>query len=154
MNIEEIKKRYQTKITGSEKIRVGVAIAIINAKKQILLEKRKDCGWWGLTGGKLELGETIEECGIREIKEETGILIKKDQLNFLGIYSNPKDGRVLNYYDNRVQLIDIIYYSFTNVINMKISEESFELKFFNKYNLPTKIVPPAITPLKDIFKVI
>ncbi len=152
MNIEEIKNLYQTKINGSEEIRVGVAIAIINIKKEILLEKRKDCGWWGMTGGKLEIGETIEECGIREIKEETGIMIKKDQLKFLGIYSNPKDGRILNYYDNRVQLIDIIYYSFINVINFKVSEESYELKFFNKYNLPNKIVPPAIKPITDIYK--
>ena len=41
-------------------------------------------GKWDLPKGKLDEGETIEECGVREVKEETGL--KNIQLGeFLGI---------------------------------------------------------------------
>ena len=46
--------------------------------------KRKDdlhYGKWNGLGGKMQPGETPEECVIREVKEESGLLIKDPQLN-------------------------------------------------------------------------
>ena len=58
---------------------IGVAV-IWNDSKQILIDRRKASGlmggMWEFPGGKLEAGETIEECIIREIKEELGIEIE------------------------------------------------------------------------------
>lgn len=42
-------------------------------------------GKWIGIGGKLELGETIDECAMREIFEETGIRIKEEQLENIGV---------------------------------------------------------------------
>ena len=47
-----------------------------NGKHEILLIKRKnepykDC--WALPGGFMEMNETLEQCAVRELKEETGI---------------------------------------------------------------------------------
>lgn len=47
---------------------------IQNDKKQYLFIYR--LGFWDLPKGKLELHENIEECAVREIKEECGIQIK------------------------------------------------------------------------------
>ena len=33
-------------------------------------------GAWVLPGGHIEVGESLEECAVREIKEETGIEIE------------------------------------------------------------------------------
>ena len=33
-------------------------------------------GAWVLPGGHIEVGESLEECAVREIKEETGINIE------------------------------------------------------------------------------
>ena len=150
---KEIDSRYQNNFNGKEKIRLGVAVALLNEKNEILLEKRSDCGWWGVTGGKLDLGETVQDCAVREIKEECGVTIELKNLNLVGVYSNPKEGRILQYPDNRVHLIDVVYWIKNNFFQLKKSDESLELKFFNFNKLPELIVPPAIKPLKDISKV-
>ena len=147
---KEIEFRYQRHFNGEEKIRVGVAVALINQKNEILLEKRSDCGWWGVTGGKLDLGETVQDCAIREIKEECNVSVESKLLRLVGVYSDPEEGRILQYPDNRVHLIDIVYVLKKDYFKLEKSDESLDLKFFNFDNLPDLIVPPAIKPLDDI----
>lgn len=81
--------------------KVGVAVAVCRDDRVLLgLRKRAPgAGMWALPGGHLEGGETFEECGIREIKEETGILLsniclwtvenviyRKDARHFVVVY--------------------------------------------------------------------
>lgn len=58
---------------------IGVAV-IWNDEKQILIDRRLPTGTmanlWEFPGGKIETGETIEECIEREILEELGIKIE------------------------------------------------------------------------------
>jgi 8-oxo-dGTP diphosphatase len=54
---------------------VGVGAVILDGDK-ILLEQRKNepsKGKWSVPGGLVELGESLEEAVIREVKEETGL---------------------------------------------------------------------------------
>ena len=68
-------------IQGKDYIGVGCWGTIINDKNQILLIKRKNKGLWERPGGKLKIGESFENCLIREIKEKTNIEI--DVTSFL-----------------------------------------------------------------------
>jgi 8-oxo-dGTP diphosphatase len=64
---------------------VGVGLLIIKGGK-ILLGKRKSAhgdGEYGGPGGHLELGETIEQCILRELSEEAGTDLKISNLKFL-----------------------------------------------------------------------
>jgi 8-oxo-dGTP diphosphatase len=58
--------------------RIGVAV-IWNQSGQILIDKRKAGGTmgglWEFPGGKIEPGETVAECIVREIREELAIEI-------------------------------------------------------------------------------
>lgn len=44
-------------------------------------------GKWNGLGGKLDPGETPEECAIREVKEESGLVVRK--LTFKGLITFP-----------------------------------------------------------------
>lgn len=54
----------------AHKIIAGGGI-VENEKKRILFQFRR--GKWDLPKGKLDEGETIEECAVREVEEETGL---------------------------------------------------------------------------------
>lgn len=58
---------------------IGVAV-IWNDQRQILIDRRRPegilGGLWEFPGGKIEPGETIEDCIKREICEEIGIAIE------------------------------------------------------------------------------
>lgn len=59
------------------------AIGVIHQNGQVLLERRAiepGYGRWGLPGGMAEQGESISNCLIREIYEETGLHIRVKQL--------------------------------------------------------------------------
>ncbi|HDR3652336.1 NUDIX hydrolase [Bacillus sp. SM-B1] len=73
--IEEIRK-----VVGSRLLNLaGVAVAVFNERGQILLQQRQN-GIWGVPGGFVELGESTEEAGRREVLEETGVEIGTLQL--------------------------------------------------------------------------
>ncbi len=75
-----------------EKKRVGAGLGVILEKDgKILLGMRhpdpdkadsafRSAGEWCLPGGKLDFGETLEECAAREVLEETGIVIKNPEV--------------------------------------------------------------------------
>lgn len=66
-NLEELKKAFYKKFTI---IQAGGGL-VMNEKKEVLLIFRK--GKWDLPKGKLDPGERLEECAIREVEEETGL---------------------------------------------------------------------------------
>lgn len=61
------------------------------ADDSIVLVKRKYGPFkdhWALPGGFIDYGETVESAVIREVKEETGLNIKLN--NISGVYSDPE----------------------------------------------------------------
>src|ERR1700722_17829918 len=56
-------------------LEVGAALVYENGKYLISQRKEGDSfgGYWELPGGKKEIGETLEQCVIRELKEELDI---------------------------------------------------------------------------------
>ena len=60
---------------------VGAAV-VANRKGEVLIAQRRDQdmlgGLWEFPGGKQETGETIQQCIVRELREELGINIEVD----------------------------------------------------------------------------
>ena len=54
-------------------IMIGARCILRDGQGHILLIKRSDNGHWALPAGGIELGDTIRQCAIREVYEETGL---------------------------------------------------------------------------------
>lgn len=57
---------------------VGVAAVLVDDRGRVLVGRRKGshgAGLLALPGGHLEEGETWQECAVRELKEETGLVL-------------------------------------------------------------------------------
>lgn len=68
----------------------ATCLVTVDDQERVLLVRRSvdpKKGWWCLPGGFMELDETPEEGGLRELAEETGLTGKIKRL--LGVASNP-----------------------------------------------------------------
>lgn len=113
----------------------GAAAIIVNEKGQILLQSRADRDRWGLPGGCQELGERFQDTIIREVKEETNLDVKEEDLELIDIVSGasrrndyPNGDIVIN----NTALYCIRIYSG----ELKWDSESKEMRFFDLDNLP------------------
>jgi 8-oxo-dGTP diphosphatase len=67
-----------------------VDCVVIDARGRVLLVRRSHApykGQYALPGGFVELGETVEDACRRELREETGLCVKR--LRLIGVYSDP-----------------------------------------------------------------
>lgn len=128
------------KIVGTRPLNLaGVAVAVLNEQGQILLQKRQS-GIWSVPGGFIELGESTEEAGRREVLEETGIEIGK--LDLVGVFSG-KEFFVKLPNGDEFYPITIAYMckEIKGGILQADSTESLEVKFFSLNQLPENISP-------------
>ena len=113
----------------------GAAAVIINKNGQILLQSRADNDRWGLPGGCQELGERFQETIIREIKEETNLDVKEEDLELIDVVSGVS--RRNDYPNGDVVINNTALYCVRNYSGeLKWDTESKEIKFFDLDNLP------------------
>ena len=105
----------------------AASAVVINNEGKILLHRRSDNDLWALPGGAMEIGESISETVVREVKEETGLDVVIERL--VGIYTNPK--HVVAFSDGEVRQEFSICFA-CRIIGgtLTISDESFEASFF------------------------
>jgi 8-oxo-dGTP diphosphatase len=59
--------------------RVGVGVLLLDPPDRVLLTLRKrapEAGCWSIVGGKLDFLENLEQCAVREAREEAGVDIE------------------------------------------------------------------------------
>lgn len=94
---------------------------------KVLLTRRADNGLWCLPGGRMESGESIEECCRREVLEETGLVIQTCRL--IGIYSN-RDQLVIYPDGHEAQFVALSFEAKITGGNLILSDESTAADFF------------------------
>jgi 8-oxo-dGTP pyrophosphatase MutT (NUDIX family) len=126
----------------------GAVVLIIDIQNRLLLQHRIDNHQWGLIGGSMEIGESLEETARREVFEETGL--KLDKLDWFDLFS----GQELIYkYPNQDIVANVVAVYITRQFNGKLKAdkyESDELCFFDLKSLPKDLNPPD-KPIVDRF---
>ena len=108
----------------------GAAAIILNSKNQILLQSRADRDKWGLPGGCQELGERFQDTIIREIKEETNLDVKEEDLELVDIVSG--ESRRNDYPNGDVVINNTVLYCIKKYSGeLKWDNESKNMKFFD-----------------------
>lgn len=76
---------YDQNAPEPNSIRPAAAVAI-ECDGKILMVQRGDSGKWTLPGGTLDFGESLPECAIREMREETGLQVELKEV--VGTYTD------------------------------------------------------------------
>ena len=105
-----------------------VSCWIMNGKGEVLLQKRtankrRNPNKWAKTGGQVDSGESVEEAIFREVKEELGIEIPKEQIKVIDIYKSDDKNKRFAY-----NFIFVVNYKTEEYILQK--EEVAEVKYF------------------------
>jgi len=123
------------KYVGHEPIiNIGSTLLVFNKNNEILLNLRTDTLTWGIPGGGKEINETLEDCAIRELKEETNLSV--NDLELVTVLSGPE------YYfkypnDDEVDTVITLYKVKDYDGELNITDgESITLDFFPLDNLP------------------
>lgn len=99
---------------------------VVDDEGRILLHRRRDNDMWALPGGVMELGESIGECVVREVREETGLDV--EPTGIVGIYSDPK--HVFAYEDGEIrQEFSVCFRCRILRGDVRASDESYEVEF-------------------------
>lgn len=107
----------------------GASAIIVNDQKQILLQSRTDRDEWCLPGGCQELGERFQDTIIREIKEETNLDVKEEDLILIDIISGYS--RMNKYPNGDVVINNSVLYLIKNYSgSLKWNEEAKDMRFF------------------------
>jgi ADP-ribose pyrophosphatase YjhB (NUDIX family) len=114
----------------------------------VLLQRRRDSGNWSLPGGVLDIGETISECCVREVLEETGLNV--EVVRIIGIYSDPR--HVIEYADGEIRQQFSICFECrikSGNVHLTNNDEVTELQWFPTSSLPKDLHPAQLIRIQD-----
>jgi ADP-ribose pyrophosphatase YjhB (NUDIX family) len=137
-------------VSRPTRIKLGVDVVVRDREGRVLLEKRKDCGLWGLPGGRLDPGESVTQAGIREVNEETGFTIRVDRL--IGVYSTPTPDRLIHYPEGLTHSIDVVLEGTILHGTLTHSDESEAVAFHEPTALPPDMHPAAQQVIEDLLR--
>ncbi len=129
-------KSIRKSLGNAPLILTGGRVILQNKHKEILLHKRTDFkDTWSLPGGIAELGESIDQTILREVKEETGLVMTDFQP--IGFSSNPTYESFEYPNGDKVQLFAMLFHCTEWEGNLVGSaSEGEELYFFSINALP------------------
>ena len=128
-------------------VHVAASGIVLNGKGEILLEQRADNGWWGLPGGHVDIGESVEQTAVREIWEETGIRTRVRRL--VGIYSDPQYNVIGAYSDGLIHFVVVIFECEYLSGDLRVSEESTDVGYFPARSLPANTLLCDVQAIGD-----
>lgn len=137
-----------------KRVGVGVGVMLLRDNKVLLGKRHNDPkkadselhgeGTWTMPGGKLHFGETFEETGAREVFEETGIKINKEDFRVISLTDDIVE-------DAHFVTIGLLSERFEGKAKVMEPDEITEWQWFSLNELPSLIFFPSEKMLKNYF---
>jgi 8-oxo-dGTP pyrophosphatase MutT (NUDIX family) len=118
-------------------ISVGACVFVLDDAGRVLLQHRTDDDQWGIPGGSMDLGESLEDCARRELREETGL--EAGVLELRGVLSGPE---FYHRYPNgdEIYMVGAMFLAHdVRGIPRVNDQESVAFAYFDLHALPEKV---------------
>ena len=115
---------------------LGAFAILFDEHNRVLLCHRRDMDMWNLPGGGVESGELPTEAVVREVLEETGLMVTVDRL--VGVYGK-KDK-------------DELVFAFSCTVfggQLSLTAESSECRYFDLEQIPENTPPKQVERIHD-----
>jgi len=144
--------------------RIIASAVILSKDNKILMLKRNPKGggvyldYWQIPGGGVDKNETKIQTVIREIKEEVGIDISREKIEFINFKYKGKSEKILRETGERVLAkMDFNAYKIhisdknSNEIKIQLEREFVEYKWFNLSEISNmKLASPSIALFRHL----
>jgi 8-oxo-dGTP pyrophosphatase MutT (NUDIX family) len=128
-------------------VRPSVSAVIFDRRGRLLLQQRSDGGQWGLPGGSVEIGESVHDAVIREVREETGLQVTV--LRLVGVYSEPAL-QVVRYPDGNVwHYVNVCFECTVRGGELTTCDETLALRYVSPARLPATMLPNHRVRIRD-----
>jgi ADP-ribose pyrophosphatase YjhB (NUDIX family) len=119
----------------------SVTAIVLNSDSALLLVHKTDNNLWALPGGGVDLGESVRDAVVREVKEETGLDVEVTDL--VGVYTNPR--HVIAYDDGEVrQQFSLCFRTQLVGGQLATSSETSEVEFVDRARLDDVTIHPSM----------
>ncbi len=134
-------------VTRALAVRCSASAVIFDRRGRLLLQQRADGGQWGLPGGSVEVGESVTDAVVREVREETGLDVMPRRL--VGIYSEPAL-QVIRYPDgNTWHYVTVCFECTVRGGELTTCDETLDLRYFELSRLPRTLLPHHRIRIRD-----
>ncbi|MEU3544830.1 NUDIX hydrolase [Streptomyces paromomycinus] len=119
----------------------SVTAVVRDGSGNLLLIHKTDNDLWALPGGGHEVGEDISQTVVREVEEETGIMVVVEGI--VGTYTDPR--HVMKYDDGEVrQQFSICFHARPVGGRLRTSTESKEVRWVSPTDLEKLDIHPSM----------
>ncbi len=127
--------------------RLAADLLVYREREVLLIERKNEPYGYAIPGGFVDLYESVEEAAVRELREETGIDVQKEDISLIGVYSDPNR-------DSRGHTVSVIYSC--EIIDRDVKAEgrddALSARFFDIDKLPEKLAFDHREVLEDFRK--
>lgn len=116
---------------------IGAFAVILDADDQVLLSHRRDSNLWNLPGGRVQVDELPNDAAVREVREETGLLVEVRRL--VGVYGRN---------DQRADLVFTFECEITGG-ELVATDEADRHQWYHLDQLPANTIPKQVARIRD-----
>lgn len=138
MSASDYIKNLRSKVGNSVLLLPGVAAVVLNQDNQLLLQEKHEEAW-SLPAGLIEPNESPANAVIREVREETGLVVTPDRV--LGVFGGSSFRYTYPNGDICEYTVILMRCSVLSDSGIVIDEETKSLKYFDKHVMPELALP-------------